>query len=192
MNVNPTEQSVLNRASKDKFLLVLDLPIVMKNTPNLSIPNGLDTLNFSVYGTVVPTIAVPSIALPFGGQVSNISSYTRPNYEPITINFVVDNKFVNYYVLWQWLNVLNTADGSIYGGSPTTSKTSMTPEYQTSFSVYALDEYNQKIASWVYVNAFITGLGGITYDNRTNDWIESTVTFQFSRVNFNLLTPSLL
>ena len=102
----------------------------------------------------------------------------------------MDNAFQNYYILWQWLNLLNTTDGSIYGSNAAAVKSSMLPEYQTTFTIFALDEYNQKIAQWTYHNAFIVGLGGINYDNRDATWIESNTTMQYSKIDFNLLTPS--
>ena len=188
--MNPTQQSILNRVSKDKFLLVLDLPIVMRNNIITDVPNDLETLSFSVFGTLVPDILIPQIPVEYGGQVYNVSSYARPNHQPLTVNFVVDNGFINYSVLWKWLNILNTTDGSIYGGSSVANKGSMMPEYQTTFTVYALDEYNQKVAEWIYHNAFIIGLGGITYNNRDATWIESTTTMQYSKLDFNLITPS--
>ena len=188
--MNPTQQSILNRVSKDKFLLVLDLPLVMRGNLHLNVPENLNTLSFSVFGTLVPDILIPTIPIEYGGQVLNVSSYTRPNHQPLTVNFIIDNAFINYFILWQWLNILNTTDGSVYAGSPIGNKNSMLPEYQTTFTVFALDEYDQKVAQWTYYNAFIVGLGGITYNNRDGSWIESTTTMQYSKLDFNLVTTS--
>jgi len=188
--MNPSQQSILNRVSKDKFLLVLDLPIVMRNSTQLNIGDNLDALTFSVFGSLVPDITVPQIGVEFSGQVYNVSSYTRPNHTPLVVNFVIDNAFKNYYILWQWLNLLNTTNGSIYGSNAATVKTSTLPEYQTTFTIFALDEYNQKIAQWTYHNAFIIGLGGINYNDRDSTWIESTTTMQYSKIDFELLPTS--
>jgi hypothetical protein len=103
-------QSILNKARKDKFLLVLDVPKVLKkinsNTRSNNLVN-LDRLQFSVYGTVVPKIVVPSEALNEYGQAYNVTSMSRPAYAPISVNFNVDNNFDNYWVLWKWLAILN-------------------------------------------------------------------------------------
>jgi len=188
--MNPQQQSVLNRLSKDKFLLVLDLPIAMRNNIQLNIGDNLDALTFSVYGSLVPDITVAQVPVEFSGQVYNVSSYARPNHTPLVVNFVVDNAFKNYYILWKWLDLLNTTDGSIYGSNAATVKSSMLPEYQTTFTIFALDEYNQKVAQWTYHNAFIVGLGGINYNDRDATWIESTTTMQYSKIDFNLLPTS--
>jgi len=191
-NVNPTQQSVLNKASKDKFLLVLDIPLVLRGSaPNVPAIQNINPIQYTIFGTVVPDIRVPTIPIPFGGQTLNVTSYTRPNYDPFTVNFVVDNSFVNYSILWAWLNVLNTANGSIYGGNLATLPNSTIPEYASSFSVYALNEYDQQVAQWTYSNAIITGLGRIDYNYRDIAWVESTATFQFSKVDFNLIDPPL-
>jgi hypothetical protein len=193
--MNPTQQSILNRASFDKFLLVLNLPDIFKAlNPSLKI----DTVEMSVYGTVVPDITVPSIELPFGGQTYNISSHVRPNYQPLNVNVIVDNKFTNYWILWKWLTILNNPKTGLYDGTPTPvsldGKLPTNPnknvlmEYQSNFSIYGLDEYNKKIVEFVYYNAFITNLGSINYNYRTSDIIETVAQFQFSQFDVKLLT----
>jgi hypothetical protein len=190
--MNPIHQSVLNRSNKDKFILVLNLPKRVReafkayNNPDLSI----EPLQVSVFGSVVPDINVPPISVPYSGQVYNTSSHTRPNYPPLTVNFVVDNKFINYHSMWLWLNLLNGWDTSTYGApdfafNPPTPKIGNITEYQTNFSILAYDEYNQITSEFIYYNAFITGLGGINYSYRETGFIESTVTFQYSKLNIN-------
>lgn len=190
--VNPQFQSPLNRASKDKFILLMELPYVLrKNSLNddlLTIKN----LQMSIHGSVVPAISVPSIEVPFAGQTTNVSSHARPNYAPLNVSFIVDNDFKNYYVLWKWLNLLNTADASIYDGTNLEKRTQLDVnstgqehEYQATFSLYSLDEYNQPIIEFKYHNAFITTLGSINYSYRDGALIESTAEFQFGQLTMN-------
>jgi len=103
-------QSILNKARKDKFLLILDIPKVLKKINSNTRSNklvSLDKLQFSVYGTVVPKVSIPNIGLNEYGQVYNVTSQSRPSYPPINVNFNVDNNFDNYWVLWKWLAILN-------------------------------------------------------------------------------------
>ncbi len=104
------QQSVLNKARKDKFLLVLDIPPVLKkinsNVRSNSLIN-LDKLQFSVYGTVVPPISIEKESLNVYGQAYNVTTMTRPAYAPVSVRFNVDNNFDNYWVLWKWLAILN-------------------------------------------------------------------------------------
>jgi hypothetical protein len=186
----PTQQSVLNRASKDRFLLVLNLPQVLRKQSILNDLINIDPLQISINGTIVPAIQVPPNEVRFGGQSYNVTSYTRPNYGPLTVNFVVDNKFQNYWVLWKWLTILNDPKTSLYTGTDPKLETwrdriesGILTEYQTNFSVIGLNEYNQKTIEFVYYNAFITGLGGITYDYTDPEIIKTTADFQFSQLD---------
>lgn len=193
--LQPTQQSVLNRPGKDKFLLVLNLPYILrKQSLNNDLIN-LDPLQISIFGTVVPSIQVPPNEARFGGQSYNVTSYTRPNYSPLTVSFVIDNKFHNYWILWKWLTVLNDPKNSLYAGTDSKLETwrdrlesGMLAEYQTNFSVIGLNEYNQKSIEFIYYNGFITNLGGINYDYTDSEIIKSTAEFQFSQLDVNILS----
>jgi hypothetical protein len=189
-----TQQSVLNRSGKDKFILILNLPQILKKQSVSNDLINLDPLQISIYGAVVPAIAVPSNEARFGGQSYNVTSYTRPNYPPLTVNFVVDNKFRNYWLLWKWLTILNSPNESFYTGTDPRFETfkdridsGIVTEYQTNMSVVGLNEYNQKTIEFVYKNSFITNIGPINYNYRDPELIESTVDFQFSQLEVNLL-----
>lgn len=191
----PTQQSVLNRSGKDKFILVLNLPQVLRKQSLADDLINIDPLQISIFGTIVPDVAVPSNEVRFGGQSYNVSSYARPNYQPLTVNFVVDNKFKNYWILWKWLSILNDPKSSYYTGTDPKIETwkdrvesGIVTEYQTNFSVIGLNEYNQRSVEFVYYNAFITNIGGINYDYNDTELIKSTATFQFSQLDVNLLS----
>jgi hypothetical protein len=187
---NPTEQSVLNRSSKDKFILVFALPIVLKRAnPNDKILKDMDSIQISVFGSIVPDVSVPAVAAPYGGQVYNVSSHSRPNYAPLTINFMVDNNYTNYYVLWKWLAALNHPKDSTYAGldgknpfqSADIYETGTLKDYQANFSILALNEYNEIVTEFKYYNAFITSLKGISYSYKDAELMETSAEFQFSQ-----------
>jgi hypothetical protein len=192
---NPQLQSTLNRSSKDKFILVLTLPDILKK---LSVKDEtlrkLDSIEMSVFGTIVPDVTVPAVPVPYGGQVLNVSSHTRPNYNSLTVNFVIDNTYTNYYVLYKWLAVLNDPLKSIYGGSTDfpheknkakAFETGNLTEYQANFTILALNEYNQTVTEFKYYNAFITSLKGINYSYKDSEIMESTVEFQFGQFDIS-------
>lgn len=187
--VNPTLQSTLNRSSKDKFILVLNLPYVLKKLAKTdeTLAN-LESIQMSVYGSVVPDLSVPATEVPWGGQILNVSSHYRPNHPPLIVNFVVDNTYTNYYILWKWLAVLNDPRAAIYGGTEDQLQTSMEnlysgrlTEYQSDFSILALNEYNEIVTEFKYYNAFITSLKGINYSYKDSTILETTAEFQFSQ-----------
>ena len=191
----PTQQSVLNRPGKDKFLLVLNLPQVLRKQSLENKQIDINPLQISIFGTVVPNIQVPPNETRYAGQSYNVTSYARPNYSPLTVSFVVDNKFHNYWILWKWLTILNDPKNSLYTGTDSKLETwkdrlesGILTEYQTNFSVIGLNEYNQKTIEFVYYNGFITNLGGITYDYTDPEIIKGTAEFQFSQLD--VIIPS--
>lgn len=191
----PTQQSVLNRSGKDKFLLVLNLPPILRKRSTADELLDLDPLQISVYGAVVPPIQVPPNEVRFAGQSLNVSSYSRPNYPPLTVNFIIDNKFRNYWILWKWLALQNDPKTSLYTGTNPGLETwkdrtedGIVAEYQTDVSVIGLNEYNERSIVFTYYNAFVTNLGGINYSYRDSELIESIVEFQYSQLDVNLIT----
>jgi len=191
---NPQLQSVLNKSATDKFLLALELPRILKKRSAEDSLLSIDKLQMSVHGTIVPAVNVPAVELRYAGQSINVSSYSRPNYPPLRLNFTVDNSYLNYYIIWKWLDLLNTAKESLYDGTPikqTSNKDliedGLNAEYQTTFSLLGMNEYNQATVEFTYSNAFPINLGGIEFSYRTNDPIESTVEFQFGQLDMKLV-----
>lgn len=191
----PTQQSVLNRSGKDKFILVLNLPQVLRKQSITDDLLTIDPLQISIFGTVVPPTQVPGNEVRFAGQSYNVSSYARPNYGPLPVNFIVDNKFHNYWVLWKWLSILNDPNTSYYTGTDPKLETwkdrldtGILTEYQANFSIFSLNEYNQKLIEFKFKNAFITNLGGINYDYNDSEFIKSSAEFQFSQLDVELLS----
>lgn len=189
------QQSILNKNRKDKFLLVLNLPKILKEINKID-PNdreskyiNFDSLQYSVYGAVVPTITIADVDAAFGGQVAKFTSYSRPAYNPITVSFTVDNGFNNWWVLWSWLDLLNNSKTGKYNSNDIAQPdlVRITNSYQTNVTIFGLDEYNNKKIQFDYTDAFITGLGEINYNYRDSDQIESSFTFAF-----NQFTPKLL
>ena len=185
---NPQLQSPLNRAATDKFILIMDLPYLLKknalNDPYINV----EPLQMSIFGTVVPDIKVPEIDVRFRGQGMHVSTHARPPYPPLTVNFTVDNSYNNYYILWKWLNALNLAIENTYGGTHQTQFeeiiTGTQFEYQTTLYIQALDEYNQPTLEFVFTKAFLTNLGSINYSYRTgSQLIESAATFHYSQLD---------
>jgi hypothetical protein len=192
---NLTTQSPLNVGSRDKFVLVLNLPVIMRKYAATDSRISLDPIQFNIFGTIVPSIEVPHNAVPFGGQTYNVSSYVRPNFNPLDVNFVVDNGYKNYWVLWKWLSILNDPRQSIYKGTSVKENdwkdkllSGDLTEYQADFSILGKNEYNQTTIEFKYYNAFIINLGGINYNYRETEIIESSVQFQFSQLDVVLNT----
>jgi hypothetical protein len=158
-----------------------------------------EKLQMSVWGTVVPTITVPSITVPFGGQVPKVTSFTRPAYEAIKVNFNVDNEFYNYYVIYTWLALLNDPTTSNFdqnnisgirssetGRIPDPKNPRFLEQYSSNISLQPLNEYNQVIGEFTYNLCFPVSLDGINFSYQDAGEVVSGFTFEFSQLTFNL------
>ena len=168
--------------------MILELPYILRKRAATDPLLNVTPLQISIFGTVVPDISVPEVDVKYAGQNMHISSYARPNYPPLSVSFVVDNDYKNYYLLWNWLNVMNLALQDYYGGSrkQTSLDKTMTGdqfEYQTSFSILALNEYNEIALEFKYSKAFVSRLGGINYSYRDGALVESSADFHFSQLD---------
>jgi hypothetical protein len=191
-------QAILNKSRSDKFLMVLDLPTELKKKFDhiLESKYSADSIQFTTYGSPVPSVNVPSIDIPYDGQVYKTSSMSRPAYQPLNIKFFVDNGYKNYWILWQWLNLFNDAENStssigikeIYKdlNIDPKLKISMT-DLVSKFSIFALDEYNNKIISFDYTHAFPVFLGEINYSHQDPSEITCNVGFSFNQLRVKLL-----
>lgn len=203
---NYLNQAILNKARVDKFLLIITMPLALRNidvaygneTPSKIIS---DKLQMSVWGNVVPSIIVPSVAVPFQGQVPKVTSFSRPAYEPVTVNFNIDSEFYNYYVIWKWLALLNDPTKSVFDASNSSNrvdagtntiinprKPNYIPQYSSQISLQPLNEYNQVLGEFVFTQCFATSLNGINFNYQGSEEISSSFTFDFSQLTFNINT----
>jgi len=196
MSSTPITQSQLNKSRLDKFTLVFDLPPVLRNlnTGNLNArTNNLvnsNSMQFSVYGSVIPTINVPEVEAPYAGTTYKLSSHSRPGYDNVNINFTIDNKFNNYWVIYKWLDIISDDKNIIFNANnvvlpqPNLNKLPkplQPDQYQTTFTLFAKDEFDEPIVKFNYTKAFPVSIGGIDYNYREPGEIETSFTFAFSQ-----------
>lgn len=197
-------QSQLNKSRLDKFLMVIGLPDSLKNINTTDLGARGDnkvnenSLQFSVYGAVIPSVTVPEITEQYAGQSFKVSSHVRPAYDNITVNFTIDNNFNNYWILYKWLDLLNNDRDSVFDfdnisktQSPSTrdKNKSLTPPdlYMADMTLYAKDEFDKNKVKFTYKNAFPVSLGAINYNYRTEGEVETTFEFAFSQLMVELL-----
>lgn len=193
---NTTPQAVFNKSSKDKFLLVFNYPPAFKNwVTSFNINKRLivpDSIQFSVWGAVVPEVEVPAITLPYAGQNLKVSSHARPPYEENTISFTVDNRFKNYWTIWKWLDLLNDAKRSGYDQDRQGNhQNDYILNYSVNMSLIAMDEFNKPIMEFVYTMAFPTRLGGIQYNYKDEEEIASEFSYSYSQLQVNPILTSI-
>lgn len=175
-------QSILNKARVNKFVLVLDLPEKLKNNDDFKIKQ----LQFSVTGTIIPEISINDEALRYSGQTMNIPSVSRPIYNDLTVNFVIDNKWENYLVIYNWINLFNDEKESILDNNNLldlniTNSSERYLDMCKNLSIFVLDEYDNRILKCTYTNAYPKKLNGISFDYSKSEEISSSVTFKFNQ-----------
>ncbi len=195
MAIHPV-QAPLNKARKDKFILVVTIPNILKGlnvrTEKKDLFINLDALQFSVYNITIPKVMVPEHNVHIYQQNYNITSYDRPAYPPVTINFAVDNEYKNYWVLWKWLQMLNEPLDATYAGDrvfPNGAPKTIPEQYnyQTDITAFALDEYNKMKAKFQFKYAFITSLGELVHNYRDPSETDCYFDFAFNQLDITLL-----
>lgn len=184
-------QAILNRARNDKFQLVLDIPNYLKRIENPILQEyyQADKIQLSCYGSPTPDISVPSIDIPFGGQVYKTPSNSRPSYPPLVVTFVVDNGWKNYYTLCRWINLFNDQNDStasynfvksveILEQVANRNQISLKDMVST-FNTFALDEYNNRIISFTYTHCFPINLSGVMFSHQDPSEIHCKATFAY-------------
>lgn len=190
-----TKQAPFNKSRIDKFTMVLNLPPALKpindkfNANNKTI--NLDALQFSVFGVVVPEITVPAIETRYSGSTIYVSSHNRTSFPASSVNFTIDNQFANYWVIYQWLNVMrDEKEGDVNGiinSRNLAEAGALLNEYSSIFTLYARDEFNNNIIKFDYYNAFPTKLGSINWNYQDSKEIQSSFEFVFSNITCTLV-----
>lgn len=191
-------QSILNKQRVDKFIMVVNLPPLLKDiNKKLTRSNSTiqsDYLQFSIYGVVVPKIEFHHSTLRYSGQSLNVSSLSRVPYNSVTVNFTVDNMFNNYWVIYKWLDFLNNDKIGIYDSEePDLLKnvpmklSKIQNQYKSTISVFGLDEYNKRVIEFKYTNALPVSLNGINYNYRDPSEMVSGFEFYFDQLLVELI-----
>lgn len=182
-------QSAFNKQRKDKFIMVFELPKILKPQKSVLERSNMkvmpDAVQCSIYGTVIPSLNIPSVNAPYGGQVPKVSSYTRPAFENMTVNFTIDNMFNNYWNIYRWLNSFNEGKTGLYN-SPIPSKGYM-PDYQTNITIYGRDEYNKNVIKFDFFHCFPVSLGGVNYSDRDPNQMESSFQYAYHQFKAELI-----
>lgn len=187
------DQSLYNKARKDKFLLFLTLPEILKNVEKRETKESgyldFDTLQYSIYGHITPEIIVPAVGLGYSGQEVKVSSHSRVPYSNSHVTFDVDNEYKNWWVLYRWLNTLNDDKFSYYNEDKTIPQgeaEKALQKYTSNFTVYALDEYgggeapNNKVMQFNYTGCFPVSIGKIEYSDRDPKILTCELEFAFN------------
>lgn len=189
------EQSFLNRAREDKFLLVFDIPPILKKSTsrydrnnNTIIP---DTVQYSIRSTTIPEIIVPGIEVRNLGSTLYLSSHSKNSYPPVPVDFAIDNQYNNYWLMYQWLNLLHDEKTGAYNQKEIIIDDSFS-DYQTDITIYGLDEVGKKRIKFTYKKAFPTSIKAINYqyNGDQGEEIVGGFVFLYSQLHVELVDES--
>ena len=193
MSHNSMKQAMLNKSRADKFLLVFDVPSILKEfskkfqhkqTNTLIVP---DAVQFSVFGSAVPEITVPAVENRYAGSTLYVSSHSKNPYPPVSVSFNVDNEYKNYWVMYQWLNLLHSQYEGRYNEREINEDDPDFQDYQTDLTIFGKDEFNNSRIKFTYTKAFPTTVNGIEYSYQNPDEITSGFTFVYSQLHTEVI-----
>ena len=190
MASNTMQQSILNKSRADKFLLIFDVPPILKqfskksNHDNKSIVP--ESVQFSIYGSAVPEITVPAIENRYAGNTLYLSSHSKNSYPPVSVKFKIDNEYKNYWAIYNWLNLLHDQREGRYNAREINVDKNFA-DYQTNLTIKGKDEFNNDRIKFTYTKAFPTSVDSIDYDYQNTDEIVSGFTFVYSQLHTELV-----
>jgi hypothetical protein len=187
---NSTQQSILNKSRADKFLLVFDVPPILKefskkfNQSNKTIIP--DSVQFSIFGTAVPEITVPAVENRYAGNTLYVSSHSKNSYPPVSVKFKIDNEYKNYWVIYNWLNLLHDQREGKYNAREISVDQNFN-DYQTNLTIFGKDEFNNSRIKFTYTKAFPTTVNNIDYDYQNPEELLSGFTFVYSQLHTEVM-----
>lgn len=187
---NSTQQSILNKSRADKFLLVFDVPPILKefskkfNQSNKTIIP--DSVQFSIFGTAVPEITVPAVENRYAGNTLYVSSHSKNSYPPVSVKFKIDNEYKNYWVIYNWLNLLHDQREGKYNAREISVDQHFN-DYQTNLTIFGKDEFNNSRIKFTYTKAFPTTVNNIDYDYQNPEELLSGFTFVYSQLHTEVM-----
>tara|TARA_R110000824_G_C15035412_1_gene659815 strand:+ start:258 stop:848 length:591 start_codon:yes stop_codon:yes gene_type:complete len=191
---NTMQQAMLNKSRADKFLLVFDVPPILKDINKNSTQGQSnatlisDSVQFSIFGAAVPEITVAAQETRYAGSTLYVSSHSKEPFPPVTVNFNIDNEYKNYWVIYQWLNLLHDQyEGRYNQRDLNLPKDSDFRDYQTNLTIYGKDEFNNNRIKFTYTKAFPTTIEAVTYNYQTADEITSGFTFVYSQLHTEVI-----
>lgn len=191
-------QSPLNKTFADKYYFIMNLPEALKNlkskynVDNKGVGIQKESIKWALISAAVPAINIKAESVQYQGGNVYISSHTKTPYDPLTIKFKVDNKYANYFTMYEWINFIYNESGGHYDAEKLANGNSGLGEYATNISIVGLDEYNNPVIQWIFTHAFPTQLTNFDLNYQNTEELECTATFVFSQLKIrNILLGNL-
>lgn len=181
-------QSPLNKTLEDKFLFVMNVPECLKNLRSKYVKQmqevgiGKQSIVWSLTNVQIPRNSIKAQSMPYAGGHHYISSHTKTPYDPLKIEFTIDNKYSNYFTLYEWMNLIYHEKEGFFNAQKLAGDKIGSQTYATTLSVVGTDEYDKPIIQWTFTHAFPTELPSIKLDYQNTGQIKCSCDFVFSQM----------
>lgn len=102
--------------------------------------------------------------MPYAGGHYYVSSHTKTPYDPLKIEFKIDNKYANYFTIYEWMNMIYNEKQGYFDSENLSNGRVGTQTYATNLAVIGTDEYDNPVIQWTFTNAFPTEVPSIKLD----------------------------
>ena len=105
-------QSPLNKTIEDKFIFVMNLPECLKNAQSKYIKAlsdagiGKNAISWTLTNVTIPRESIKAESIAYAGGHHYVSSHVKTPYDPLRIEFKIDNKYANYFTIYEWMNLI--------------------------------------------------------------------------------------
>ena len=187
-------QSPLNKTISDKFIFIMNLPDCLKNVQNKYVQAmseagiGKNAISWSLTNVSIPRNSIKAESIPYAGGHYYVSSHTKTPYDALKIDFKIDNKYANYYTIYEWMNLIYHEKEGRYNAENISDKIG-TEAYATNIAVVATDEYKKPVIQSTFTKAFPVEIPSIELNYQKTDEINCSCSFYFSQMyvkNFSL------
>lgn len=181
-------QSPLNKTLQDKFLFVMNLPDCLKDIRTKYIKDisqigiGKNAIAWSLTSVQIPRNSIKAQSMAYAGGHHYISSHTKTPYDTLKIQFKIDNKYANYFTIYEWMNLIYHEKQGYFNAEKLAGDKIGSQTYATTLSVIGTDEYDKPIIQWTFTHAFPTELPSIKLDYQNTGEITCSCEFVFSQM----------
>ena len=181
-------QSPLNKTLEDKFLFIMNLPECLKDVQSKYIKElssagiGKNAVAWSLTNVTIPRESIKAESMPYAGGHHYVSSHVKTPYDPLKIEFKIDNKYANYFTIYEWMNLIYHEKAGHFDAENLANGVIGSQVYATNLSVVGTDEYDKPIIQWTFVNAFPTEIPSIKLDYQNTGEITCSCEFVFSQM----------
>jgi hypothetical protein len=168
---------------------------IPENTNPLS-PNGfmfsiakLPELTFFCQDVTLPSISMvtieqanPFVKIPQPGEMLD--------FDPLTVQFLVDNKMANYKAIYDWLYALGYPDSNVdavnYSAANLGLATRMNETLFSDATLTILDNTNNPIQTIEFTDVFPSSIQSLTFSSTNNDvqYLVGSATFNYTLYKF--------